>query len=640
MNVPSRGAGVRRRSPRQFIMSRLSNGFAGVCACVLVASAHAGPDDDPSTIVSDVHEFVIAEDGSLTEDDTAVLRANTSAGVDEIAQRYVWYDRSVSKVEIVEAYSVDSNGVRHDVSPDQMRDIQEPRSAGAPTFQDAKLRAVIFPAVGIGSTVHLRFRKSQAAAVIPGQFNYFVDQGQRPVLNQRLVFDLPADKPLYADARGYVAQPPATENGRTRYVFDYRRERFARIESGSVGYAQYGDRLMVSTFPDYASFAKSYRDAAADPGADDPGLRAFAQSLTQHDADDRAKAKTLYDWVRRNIRYVAMFIGQSPAVPHRVTEVLAYRYGDCKDHVALYGALLAAVGIRSEPALIGLGSVYALPSVPGYGSGAINHIITWLPDLNVFADSTASGVEFGFLPLADMDRPALLVDSGTLSRTPATQALARTARLQIDVGPQGEASFAYWVEDAGWSAEIERMNLRLANAQRRDQIAADRLRFTNLRGAGALTTSDVDATGGPFATTLRGTLDDVVWPTGTTALPALTSLSGGIATQTRNWLAERTRTQPYMCIGGRFDEVSQIALPKHMRVAELPDDVDLTTGFFRYRSRYLLDPTTNVIQIARTLDAHFGKQVCSPDDFQAALPALKKIERDTQEQIIVKVSGR
>nr|WP_087043127.1 DUF3857 and transglutaminase domain-containing protein [Caballeronia ptereochthonis] len=614
--------------------------MAGVWAWSCLVAVHAAQDDDPSTIVSDVHAFVVAEDGSLTEDDATVLRANTSAGVDEIAQRYVWYDRSVSKVEIVEAYSVDANGVRHDVSPDQMRDIQEPRSAGAPTFQDAKLRAVIFPAVGIGSTVHLRFRKSQAAAVIPGEFNYFVDPGQRPVLDQRLVFDLPADKPLHADARGYVAEPPVTENGRTRYAFDYRRERFARIESGSVGYAQYGDRLMVTTFPDYASFAKSYRDAAVDPGASDPAVRALAQSLTRNDADDRAKAKTLYDWVRRNIRYVAMFIGQSPAVPHRVTEVLANRYGDCKDHVALYGALLAAVGIRSEPALIGLGPVYALPSVPGYGSGAINHVITWLPDLNVYADSTASGVEFGFLPLADMDRPALRADSGVLSRTPATQALARTARLQIDVAPQGEASFAYWVEDAGWSAEIERMNLRLANAQRRDQIAADRLRFTNLRGAGALTTSDVDATGGPFATTLRGTLDDVVWPTGTTALPALTSLSGGIATQTRNWLAERTRTQPYICIGGSFDEVSQIALPKHMRVAGMPDDLDLTSGFFRYRSRYLLDPATNVIQISRTLEADFGKQVCSPEDFQAALPALRRIERDTQEQIIVRAAGR
>lgn len=283
--------------------------MAWLCA----APAFADSDEEPSTIVSDVHEFVVAQDGSVAEDDATVLRANTSAGIDEIAQRYVWYDCSVSKVEIVEAYSVDANGARHDVSPDQISDVQEPRSAGAPSFSDAKLRMVIFPAVGVGSTVHLRFRKSQSTPVIAGQFNYYVEPNQRPVLQKRLVFDLPTDKPLYADARGFSAQPPVTENGRTRYAFDYRGECFARIENGSVGYAQYGDRLMVSIFADYAAFAQSYREPAADSSACDPAVLAFAQTLTQNDADPRAKAKTLYDWVRRNIRYVAMFIGQSPA---------------------------------------------------------------------------------------------------------------------------------------------------------------------------------------------------------------------------------------------------------------------------------------------------------------------------------------
>jgi hypothetical protein len=488
--------------------------------------------------------------------------------------------------------------------------------------------------------VHLHFRKSQSTPVIAGQFNYYVEPTQRPTLYQRLIFDLPAGKPLYADARGYTAEPPVTENGRTRYAFGYRREAFARIENGSVGYAQYGDRLMVSTFADYAEFAASYREPAVDASAHDPAIRALALSLTQNDSDARAKAKTLYDWVRRNIRYVALFIGQSPAVPHRVTDVLANRYGDCKDHVALYGALLDAVGIRNEPALIGLGSVYTLPAVPGYGVGAVNHVITYIPELNAYADSTASSVEFGYLPLAEMDRPTLLVDSGTLSRTPATQSLSREARLEIDVAPDGVANFAYHVEDGGYSAEQERIRLRNATAQRRDQITADRLRYTNLRGAGALSTSDVDATGGPFETTLRGTLDDVIWPTGTTALPALTSLSGGIASRVRGWRVERARTQPYMCEGGRYDEVSLIALPSTMRVTEVPDDLELDDGFFHYRARYVFDPSTNAIQITRTLDARFGKQVCAPADYTASLPALRKIERDTQAQIIVKAAQR
>ena len=591
--------------------------------------------------MSDVHLFVVAEDGSLTEDDETILRANTPAGIDEIAQRYVWFDKSVSKVDIVDAYAIDMNGVRHAVMPDQIRDIQEPRSAGAPTFQDAKLRAVIFPGVGTGSSVYLRFHKSQSTPVVAGQFNYFVEPGRRPVQSQRLIFDLPEARSFTPTRAATSPSPPVTANGRTRYEFDYGRERFERIENGSVGYLQYGDRLMVSTFPDFATFAASYREAVrrSDRRTIRPSAISRARSR-KTTPDDRAKARTLYDWVRRNIRYVGLFIGQSPAVPHRATEILANRYGDCKDHVALFGALLAAVGIRSEPALIGLGSVYTLPSVPGYGSGAINHVITWLPDLNLYADSTAASVEFGYLPLTDMDRPTLLVDSGTLARTPAIQPLARDARLQIDVAPGGAAALSYWVRDAGWSAEMERSNLRASTPQRRDLIAAERLRATGLAGRATLATSDVDATTGPFVTTMGGTLDDVVWPTGTTALPALTSLSGGIATQVRGWLSERTRTQPYVCVGGDFDEVSQIALPKDVRVVEVPDGTSVEGGFFEFRSRYVFDPDTNVIQVTRRLHADFGKQVCTPAEFDASLVLLKKIERDTQAQIILKAAGR
>jgi transglutaminase-like putative cysteine protease len=601
------------------------------------ALAADAPDDaQPSTLVSDVHLFVVAQDGSLTEDDDTTLRANTPAGVDDIAQRYIWFDKSTSTVDITDAYSLGADGVKHRVTPDQIREIQEPRSAGAPTFEDARLKAVIFPGVGTGSLVHLRFHKTQSKPVVAGQFDYFVEPNRGPVESQKLIFDLPSGKKLYADARGYVAVPPVTQDGRTRYEFDYSATHYDRIETGAVGYAQYGDRLMVSTFPDYKSFAESYRDAAIDGTANDPVIREFAQSLTRHDTDARAKAATLYDWVRHNIRYVSLFLGQSPAIPHKVTDILANRYGDCKDHVALYGALLAAVGIDSEPALIGLGPVYTLPSVPGYGAGAINHIITWLPTLGIYADSTASGIEFGYLPLAEMDRPTLLVGDGTLSRTPATQPLSRTVRLQVDVAPDGSASFADQVQDAGWSAGAERSNLQRATPERRRQIADTRLRATNLRGLATLTTSDLDTTGVPLTTILSGTLEDVVWPTGTTALPALTSLSGGIATQTRNLLAERVRTQPFLCIGGHFDEVSQISLPKTVHVIDIPSDADIANRFFVYSSRYVFDPATNVLQAERHLKAEFGKQVCSPADFAVMQPALKQIERDTKSQIIVK----
>ncbi len=642
-------------------MVRFSVGLAGwmlACAVALGASHAAGaspgtnvaadaPRDAadtagaaPVTLVSDVHEFVIQHDGSLDEHDDSTLRANNANGIDAVAQRYVWFDKNLEKVELLAAETIDRDGVAHPVGVDGIRDVQEPRSAGAPTFQDGLLRTVVFPGVEAGSSTRVAFRKTRTKPVNRGYFGYTVEPSREPVDNQRLIFDLPADMPLYADARGYVALPPVTANGRTRYEFDYRHGPYDRIENGAVGYATYGDRLVVSTLPDYAAFAARYRNAAVDPGTDDPAVTQLARTLTAGAVDPRDKARILYDWVQANVRYVGLFLGETAAAPHRVTDILRNRYGDCKDHVALFGALLAAVGIRSEPVLINLGSVYTLPSVPGYGGGAINHAITWLPDLARYADTTTAGIAFGYLPPIVMDRPALLVDSGVLSRTPATQPRGRVARVEIDAAGPGATQFHAYIEDDGWTAELERNLFRRATPDAIVQLANNRLRQSGLRGRAQLSTSDRRVTDGPFDVTLSGTLDHFVWPDGTTALPALSSLTGGIGTQVESWLAEPVRTQPWGCIGGTFDETGQIALPADVAVTDLPADTAVHDRFVDFTSHYVFDAAAHVVQVSRRMTADFGRQVCTPDEFTALRASLERIERDTQAQIVVRAKGR
>ncbi|WP_088578786.1 DUF3857 domain-containing transglutaminase family protein [Burkholderia ubonensis] len=626
------------------------------CFCLTTCGAHASPsapdaaaprppaagidDTPPTTLERDVHEFVIQRDGSLEEHDDATLRANDANGIDAIAQRYVWFDKDLEKVELLAAQTLDRDGVAHPVGPDAIRDVQEPRSAGAPTFQDGVLRTVVFPGVEAGSRTRVAFRKVRTRPLNPGYFGYFVEPSRDPVDYQRLVFDVPADMPLHADARGYVALPPVTENGRTRYVFEYRHGPYDRIELGAVGYPTDGDRLMVSTLPDYAAFAARYRNAAVDPSADDPAVAQLARALTANAPDPHDKARILYDWVRANVRYVALFLGETAAAPHRVTDILRNRYGDCKDHVALFGALLAAVGIRSEPVLLNLGAVYTLPSVPGYGGGAVNHAITWLPDLGLYADTTTGGIAFGYLPPIVMDRPALLVDTGVLARTPATQPRTRTARLAIDAARLDAQRYQSYVEDDGWTAELERNVFRRATRERVRQLAVERLRQSGLRGTADLVTTDLAATAGPFGVTMTGTLDHAIWPDGTTAVPALSSPTGGIATQVQGWLAEPVRTQAWVCIGGAFDETAQIALPANVAVTDVPADTAVRDRFVDFASHYVFDASARVVQITRRLRADFGRQVCTPDDYAAMRASLERIERDTQAQIVVRAKAR
>ncbi|QQC62822.1 DUF3857 domain-containing transglutaminase family protein [Paraburkholderia ginsengisoli] len=617
-----------------------------LCSVVCVASfgwlagVHAASGavptrlDDPYTNEGETQTFTVNADGSYTKLNSMTLRVNNEAGVARAAQQYVWFNRNMADVEILEAYTTTADGVRHDVEPEQIRDVQEARSFDAPMFQDIQEKVIVFPAVEPGARVHLTYRKTQKQPIVPGEFSDFTPPDLAPTHNFRLIYDLPAGKPLYADARGFIAQPPVTRDGRTRYEYRYDKAHFSRLERGSIAYVSYGDRLMVSTFPDYAAFAASYRESAADPSIHEAAVTRLAQQLTAHDPAPRDKAKTLYDWVRRNVRYVAINVGRGAVVPHRASAILANRYGDCKDHVALYGALLDAVGVRNEPALISSGTIYTLPSVPGYG--VINHVITWLPDLQQYADSTASNVEFGFLPSSDMNRPTVLVDQGVLARTPATALMTRSTDLSIKVEPDGSASFTYRMDDAGPFAEQARARLRTQSpAQREESIEAE-LRSANLRGTATLSTSDLTVADGPLTVTMKGTLENLVVPGTAASIRALTSLAGGVEADTRYWLGERQRTQPFICHNLAMHERARIELPANFRVLDMPEAKRTQDRFVDFQSQYTFDPLSNVVTMTRDGVTHFDSDVCTPDDFAQMRPALEAIGRDVRAEVIVK----
>ncbi|MFM0033737.1 DUF3857 domain-containing transglutaminase family protein [Paraburkholderia strydomiana] len=607
----------------------------GWLAGLPVASANTPARlDDPYTNEGETQTFTVNADGSYAKLNSMTLRVNNEAGVARVAQQYVWFNRNMADVQILEAYTTTADGVRHDVQPEQIRDVQEARSFDAPMFQDIQEKVIVFPAVEPGARVHLTYRKTQQQPIVPGEFSDFTPPDLAPTHNFRLIYDLPADKPLYADARGFTAQQPVTRDGRTRYEFRYDKAHFGRLERGSIAYVSYGDRLMVSTFPDYAAFAATYRTSAADPSAREPTVTRLAQELTAHDHTPRDKAKTLYDWVRRNVRYVAINVGRGAVVPHRASAILADRYGDCKDHVALYGALLDAVGVRNEPALISSGTIYTLPSVPGYG--VINHVITWLPDLQQYADSTASNVEFGFLPSSDMNRPTVLIGQGVLAHTPATALMTRSTDLSIKVEPDGSASFTYRMEDTGPFAEQARARLRTQSpAQREESIEAE-LRSVNLRGNATRTTSDLTVTDGPLTVTMNGTLESLVVPGAAASIRALTSLAGGVEADTRYWLGERQRTQPFICHNVAVHEHARIELPANFRVLDMPEAKRTQDRFVDFQSQYTFEPLSNVVTMTRDGATHFASEVCTPEDFAQMRPALEAIGRDVRAEVIVR----
>jgi|GEM_PF-3346696 len=164
-----------------------------------------------------------------------------------------------------------------------------------------------------------------------------------------------------------------------------------------------------------------------------PDIQTLADSLWDPAADQTTNIRTVSDWVRDHIRYVAITIGQSGLVPHHPGEVLSVKYGDCKDMSFLLSALLRARGVDAWPMLCGTAG--AVPVDPDFPNPAgFNHCITAItsPDHGRRAfDPTDKMAVYPAIGSAMAGRQGLVVkpDGGSL----ADICCARPAEVTIEV---------------------------------------------------------------------------------------------------------------------------------------------------------------------------------------------------------------
>src|SRR4029453_15667813 len=117
----------------------------------------------------------------------------------------------------------------------------------------------------------------------------------------------------------------------------------------------YGPRFYVSSMRSYEELGRAYSELVLPKLVVTPPIRELADRLTAGALDRRDEAERLYNWVSRNIRYVALEFGRGSIIPHEAGSVLARGYGDCKDHAVLLMTLLKARGVNSEIVLIDSG---------------------------------------------------------------------------------------------------------------------------------------------------------------------------------------------------------------------------------------------------------------------------------------------
>lgn len=391
-------------------------------------------------------------------------------------------------------------------------------------------------------------------------------------------------------------------------------------------------RLFASSFKSYDDFGRAYTALTRDQIVVTPAVQALADEITVNIPDRRDQARRIYEWVSRNIRYVAVFFGNGGLVPHDPDTVIANGYGDCKDHTVLYASLLKAKGIENEIALINLGNAYSLSKVPTLAQ--INHVINWLPEFGLYADTTAGVVNFGSLPLETYGKPTVhamttgkaLRSVPVLPKDSATSTIRTVAQLATNGTITGRT---ITTATGGLAAPLRMFGLWVQSMgpERAAKMHLESLRLPGKGSYQAKTSSFADDSHNIVAQFelhmsprwVQG--DSFVPPVGLQASNRPGDLLMGPLDMTNISHDEKTP-----CYSGRQSEEVSLELPAGKRVVALPKDVVIQNDFLRYSSRWSV--AGQFVTVRRDFVTSITEPLCAGRSRVAAAAALRDIRED------------
>lgn len=624
-----------------WVLARL--GTLVVLSCSLAFAGNTRPNPSPDVPVEALrawNTYKVEADGRYTYDSEYIILIRTEGGAHESGSLSFPFNASQGNLEVVEAYTETPEGELIAVPPDNIVTRERAVAAGAPMFADAKVKTIVFPQVVVHSKLHYHLRQAVTEPLFPGFFGFAdfiapdeLDDDDKLTVYAASGVELRTD---LVGFRGGAIECPLGLEHRHCYSWTARNTVFSPREPGSVASEDYGQHALISNFPTYEALGKAYLDRTVDKTVVSPKIKALAGTLTKGMSDPRAQAEALFNWVARNIRYVAVYVGDGSVVPHSAETVLDNRYGDCKDHVVLLQSLLRAQSIDSVAVLIATDHRWKLPSVP---VNIFNHVITFIPSLHLYVDSTSEFSRFGQLPETEIGKAGLKVAAapGTKQLESVESPLSEnhmvttvTIRVKEDGGASGTAE-----GQLTGSAETGLRGLFAGVAPGgEDEMARAMLTsFNESGGTGTFTTSDPRDLTQPFVYRTSFSIPRLLNLPGPGAFRVPTGLRFGRVADLVRGAVLAKREYPWECgIPGGRRETIRLSLPPSVHLDAVPRDLHLRNAFGSYDAHY--EQAGSGLLVTREFAHALNSQPCNDNDYQQFRQLAEAIERDAQTELV------
>ncbi len=385
-------------------------------------------------ILLNEENVIIKKDGTSRNTLHIIGKIHDKQAADDYREISLFFNAYFSQANLNFAHTIDTNGIIHSIAEDAIQIKTGPGGGGMrKSYSDMKVISFSLPALTVGSlfefeivfdsTPVINSRSSHAYNFHYALIGY--PQGRLiridPHKTAILSITVPKEVDLSHINHNTSLLPEIIEDHKTKlYRWTMKDHNGLKLDSDMPHPREILPAIYATTIENWEEVNNWAYELFSNSIEDSISIRNQAQEVTKHATTEDEKIKAIYNYLQENIDYVAADFGRGGYQPHKASQVIKNRYGDCKDQTVLLISLLHAVGIKANPVLINpLPFPKTKTELPSH---YFSHAIVNIPrpgEKSLWLDSTPVG-DYSRLHWSNQNRWAFIIqgEGGEFQKTP------------------------------------------------------------------------------------------------------------------------------------------------------------------------------------------------------------------------------
>jgi transglutaminase-like putative cysteine protease len=264
------------------------------------------------------------------------------------------------KLQSYDAFTlINDNGKEKRIKVTQTNEIQSTQSAVF--YDDVKQRQLIFPNLEAGARKVYNY---QTQIEDPFLLHKFIFGGGLPIKNSTL--EIKTEKninigfKIFNDDSNLIEFSKTEKKGKWIYKWTLKEVKPVKLEGNSPGFLYIVPHINIyikdyklnnqkvtvlgdinNLFDYYKGFTKNLNQT------EDPALKAITLKITENLTNDDDKVKSIFYWVKDNIKYIAFEYGYEGFIPREASLICERKFGDCKDMASIIAAMAKYANVKN-----------------------------------------------------------------------------------------------------------------------------------------------------------------------------------------------------------------------------------------------------------------------------------------------------